>query len=150
VRALATASLDPAERRVLGRFVGLLQEKFAEELDAVWLYGPRARRERPQTQSELRLLVLLRHSSRSDRVTALELLWQAALAEQATESYFSIRVADRASAERRRAIDEFVARDVEPDGIVLFTSPAAAPYGPRRPSWRSTQTRHIGRGGFQG
>jgi hypothetical protein len=78
--------------------------------------------------------VLLRHSSRSGRVTALELLWQAALAEQASESYFSIRVADRASAERRRAIDEFLARDVEPDGIVLFTSRTAAPYGPRRPS----------------
>jgi hypothetical protein len=62
--------------------------------------------ERPETESELRLLVLLRHSSRSDRVTALELLWQAALAKQANESYFAIRVADRASAERRRAIDD--------------------------------------------
>jgi hypothetical protein len=58
--------------------------------------------------SELRLLVLLRNSSRSDRMTALELLWQAALAERATESYFSIRSADRASAERRRAVDEFL------------------------------------------
>jgi hypothetical protein len=78
--------------------------------------------------------MLVRPSSRSDRVMALELLWQAALAEQATGSYFSIRVADRASAERRRAIDDFLARDVEPEGIVLFTNPTAAPYGPRAPS----------------
>jgi hypothetical protein len=90
---------------------------------------------------------LLRRSSRSDRVTALDLLWQAALVEQATESYFSIRVADRASAERRRAIDEFLERDVVPDGIVLFTRGTAAPTG-RGPRSRSTQTTHIGHGGF--
>jgi hypothetical protein len=65
--------------------------------------------------------VLLRNSSRSDRMTALELLWQAALAERATESCFSIRVAHRASAERRRAMDEFLVREVQTDGIVLFT-----------------------------
>jgi hypothetical protein len=57
----------------------------------------RAPAERPQAESELRL----RNSSRSDRMTALELLWQAALAERATESCFSIRIAHRASAERR-------------------------------------------------
>jgi hypothetical protein len=50
-------------------------------------------------------MVLLRHSSRNDRVTALELLWQAAVAEGATQSYCAIRVADRAAPERRRAID---------------------------------------------
>jgi hypothetical protein len=101
-------------------------ERSRRELEAVWLYGPRARRERPQTQSELRLLVLLRHSSRSDRVMALELLWQAALAEQATGSYFSIRVADQASAERRRAIDKFLAPDVEPEGGSFYL-PARPP-----------------------
>jgi hypothetical protein len=120
VPSLATASLDAAERRALQRFIGLLRERFAEDLDEVWLYGPRARGERPQDESELQLLVLLRDSSRSDRVTALELLWRAALAERASESYFSIRIADRASAQRRRALDEFLAREVESDGIVLF------------------------------
>ena len=50
----------------------------------------------------------------------MELLWQAALAERASESYFSIRIADRATPERRRAMDEFIAREVEPDGIALF------------------------------
>jgi hypothetical protein len=126
VRALATASLDDAERRALQRFVRLLRMKFAEDLDAVWLYGPCARGERPQDESEVQLLVLLRDSSRGDRVTALELLWEAAMAERATESYFSIRICDRASAERRRAMDEFLQREVEPDGIVLFTRPGSA------------------------
>jgi hypothetical protein len=108
--------------------VGLLRDRFAEDLDAVWLYGPRARGERPQDESELRLLVLLRNSSRSsNRMTALELLWQAALAERATESYFSIRVSDRASPERRRAIEEFLAREVEPGGIALFAGSGRAP-----------------------
>jgi hypothetical protein len=93
----------------------------------VALRAARARGEHPQTESELRLLVLLRHPSRSDRVTALDLLWQAALVEQATESYFSIRVADRASAERRRAIDEVLARDV--------IHPRDRPPNWPRPSW---------------
>jgi hypothetical protein len=75
-------------------------------------------------------MVLLRHSSRSDRVTALELLWQAALAER-VESYFSIRVSDRASPERQRAIDEFLAREVEPDGIALFARPRPPPGSPQ-------------------
>jgi hypothetical protein len=70
--------------------------------------------------------VLLRDSSRSDRVTALEPLWEAAMFERATESYFSIRICDRASAERRRAMDEFLLREVEPDGIVLFTRTRSA------------------------
>ena len=132
--SLATASIDAAERRALERFVGLLRKRFAEDLDAVWLYGPRVRGEPLQDESELQLLVLLRHSSRGDRVTALELLWQAALVEGASESYLSIRVADRASPERRRAIDEFLACEVEPDGIALFARPGPEPDGARTAS----------------
>ena len=64
--SLATASIDAAERRALERFVGLLRKRFAEDLDAVWLYGPRVRGEPLQDESELRLLVLLRRSSRGD------------------------------------------------------------------------------------
>jgi hypothetical protein len=125
VPSLASVSLDAAERRALRRFVGLLRDRFAEDLDAVWLHGPRVRNELLQDEAELKLLVLLRHSSRSDRVAALDLLWQAALAEGATESYLSIRIADRVSPERRRAVDEFLAREVEPDGIALFARPRA-------------------------
>jgi hypothetical protein len=57
VPSLATASLDATERRALERFVDLLRERFAEGLEAVWLYGPRAGGARPQDESELRLLV---------------------------------------------------------------------------------------------
>jgi hypothetical protein len=80
---------------VLRRVVGLLREQSAEDLDAVWLSRPRARGERPQDESELQLPGLLRDSFRSKRLTALELLWRATMAERATE-YFSIRIADRA------------------------------------------------------
>jgi hypothetical protein len=135
VSSLPTASLDAAERRALERFVGLLRKRFAEDLDAVWLYGPRIREEPARDESELQLLALLRQSSRSDRVKALELLWQAALAERATQSYLSIRVSDRASPERRRAIDEFLAREVEPDGIALYARSGLAPGRARDPTW---------------
>jgi hypothetical protein len=134
VSSLATASLDAFERRALERFVGLLRKRFAEDLDAVLLYGPRVRGEPPQDESELKLMVLLRSSSRGDRVTALELLWQAALAERASESHFSIRISDRASPERRRALDEFMAREVEPDGIALFARSGTGPGGARGPT----------------
>jgi hypothetical protein len=127
VPSLATGCLDTAERRALERFVGLLRTRFAEDLDAVWLYGPRVRGEPLQDQSELQLMVLLGRSSRGDRVTALDLLWQAALAEGATRSYLSIRICDRASPERRRAVDEFIAREIEPDGIALFARSRPAP-----------------------
>ena len=79
-------------------------------------------------------MVLLRHSFRGDHVTALELLWQAALAERASESYFAIRVADRASPERRRAIDDFLAREIELDGIALFARCGPAPGAVREPT----------------
>ena len=134
VSSLATASLDAAERRALRRFIALLRKRFAEDLDAVWLHGRRIRGEPPQDESELQVMVLLRHSSRGDRVTALELLWQAALVERASESYFSISVADRAAPERRRALDEFLGREVEPDGIALFARSAQAPGRARTPT----------------
>jgi hypothetical protein len=149
VPSRATASLDAAGQRALQRFVGLLRKRFAEDLYAVRLYGPRVHGELQQGECELQLLVLLRHSSRSDRVTALELLWQAALAERASESYLSIRISDRASPERRRALDEFMAREIEPDGIALFarsgpapvTEPAARPRAGRLTSPESRSRR---------
>ena len=124
VPALEIPSLDPAERRALERFVGLLRHRFSANLEAVLLFGLHADGE--PDGSKVRLLVLLEESSRSDRVAALELLWQAAVAERATEHYFSIRITDRAAARRSRAIDEFLARKVEPDGIVLFARPGSA------------------------
>jgi hypothetical protein len=51
VPSLATACLDAAERRALQRYVGLLRKRFADDLDAVWLYGPRVRGECCRTSS---------------------------------------------------------------------------------------------------
>jgi predicted nucleotidyltransferase len=41
--ALADAALDDQEREVLDRFVAALREEYGRDLDAVWLYGSRAR-----------------------------------------------------------------------------------------------------------
>jgi hypothetical protein len=127
--SLATASLDAAERRGLRRLSVCCERGSPEGLDAVWLFGRRVRGEPLQDESELQLMVLLRHSSRSDRVTALELLWQAALAERALQNYLSIRMSDRATPEHRRALKEFIAREIEPDGIALFARSGPAPDG---------------------
>jgi hypothetical protein len=52
VLSLATASLDAAERRALQKLVGLLRRRIAEDLDAVWLYGPRVRGEPLRDESD--------------------------------------------------------------------------------------------------
>jgi hypothetical protein len=57
----------------------------------------------------------------------------AALAE-GVESYFSNRVSDRASPKRQHAIDEFLAREVEPDGIALFARSRPPPGGATKPT----------------
>jgi hypothetical protein len=41
--ALADAALDEREREVLDRLVRALVDEYGDDLDGVWLYGPRAR-----------------------------------------------------------------------------------------------------------
>jgi predicted nucleotidyltransferase len=44
---LADAALDESEREVLDRLVRELVDEYGDDLDGVWLYGSRARGERP-------------------------------------------------------------------------------------------------------
>ncbi len=56
--ALAAATLSEAERRTVRRFVAMLDEALGDDLRAVWLYGSRARGERPHPESDVDLLVI--------------------------------------------------------------------------------------------
>src|SRR3954468_18509215 len=58
--ALADAALDERECELLDRFVSALREQYGDDLDAVWLYGSRARGERPHGESDIDLLVITR------------------------------------------------------------------------------------------
>lgn len=56
--ALAQASLSDAERRVLTRLVPRLEAELGDELQAIWLYGSRARGEPPHDESDIDLMLI--------------------------------------------------------------------------------------------
>jgi hypothetical protein len=49
---LDDAALEQPERELLDRFVVALEQAYGDDLDAVWLYGSRARGERPHDESD--------------------------------------------------------------------------------------------------
>lgn len=120
---LATASLDPRERRALERLVEMLKSELGQDLHAVWLFGSRARGEQPGEESDIDLLILTRGGWGDDSMRVVELLFQAADAEGVSPVYFSTHVRDRAWVEGRRAIESFFIQEVDRDKIVLFGEP---------------------------
>jgi predicted nucleotidyltransferase len=118
--SLATTSLSPAERRAVDRFLGLLQEEFGPDLRAVWLYGSRARGERPGPESDVDLLVVATRGQPNDRRRVFELAYEAAEAEGLNPVFFSAKLYDPDLIAQRRAIRSFFMQEVDRDKIVLF------------------------------
>jgi predicted nucleotidyltransferase len=118
--SLATASLSPAERRAVERFVGLLQEEFGPDLRAVWLYGSRARGERPGPESDVDLLVVAARGRLNDDLRVIELGYKAADAEGLNPAFFSTKLYDPDLIAQRREIRSFFFQEVDRDKIVLF------------------------------
>lgn len=120
--ALAAATLSPAERRTVGRFVDVLQGELGDDLRAVWLYGSRARGERLHPDSDVDLLVIAdggheRHSRR-----AMNLSEEAAYAEDESPFTYSVHVHDPEWLRRRREIESFFIAEVDRDKLVLAGS----------------------------
>ena len=119
--ALADAALDERERALLDRLVAALEEEYGEDLDAVWLYGSRARGERPHDESDIDLLVVTRRE-RDDKAL-IPTVWRV-LSELGNPRVFvDPRQRSRAWVEDRRAIDSFFLRDVDRDKVVLYGRP---------------------------
>ena len=95
-----------------------MRERFADDLDAVWLYGSRARGEPPQAESDVDLIVLLADPSDANHLDSIRLSHVAADAE-GVSTYFSVKVYDRGWVEGRRAIRSFFIKEVDRDKIVL-------------------------------
>lgn len=122
VGSVANASLSDRERRVVDRLLALLESELGEELTGVWLYGSRARGERPGPASDIDLLVITRGGRERDFRRVNELAMDAAEAEGVDPFRVSTRVADPAWIEGRREIDSFFIREVDRDKIVLAGS----------------------------
>jgi predicted nucleotidyltransferase len=118
---LADAALDERERELLGRFVAALGEVYSDDLDAVWLYGSRARGERAHEDSDVDVLVITR-SDRDDEAL-IPTLWHVLDQMGNPRILVDPRQRSRAWVEDRRAIDSFFLRDVDRDKIVLYGGP---------------------------
>jgi predicted nucleotidyltransferase len=119
--ALADAALDEREREVLDRFVDALVDEYGDDLDAVWLYGSRARGERRHDESDIDVLVVTR-SERDDRAL-IPMLWRVLNDLGNPWVLVDPRQRSRAWVEDRRAIDSFFLRDLDRDKIVLHGRP---------------------------
>jgi predicted nucleotidyltransferase len=119
--SLATASLTSLERRVLDRFVALLESELGDNVHAVWLYGSRARGEQPGEDSDIDVLLLVHVRSDGDQLRALELRDEAAR-EEGEHVPISVKVFDVDWLRGRRELDSFFIREVDRDKVVLLGS----------------------------
>jgi predicted nucleotidyltransferase len=117
--SLAAASLSERERRILDRFAVMLRDALGEDLRAVWLYGSRARGERPHSDSDVDLLVIADGDHERNRDAALALSAQAAEAEGESPFTYSVHTYSTDWLRARREIESFFIQEVDRDKIVL-------------------------------
>lgn len=122
---LASAALSESERRALDRLVERLEDEFGDDLEAVWLYGSRARGD-ARADSDIDMVVVTAAGQHDDgRVR--ELLELAAEAEGLYWMLFSVRVVSPAWIAERRAVEAFFLKEVDRDKIVLKGGEVEAP-----------------------
>ena len=118
--ALAETSLTEDERAVVERLVALMRDRFGRRLRSVWLYGSRARGERPGPESDIDLLVIADPADDWDDVLTALLLVDRAAEELDTERpIVSIKVHDPEWLRGRREIESFFVQEVDRDKVVL-------------------------------
>jgi predicted nucleotidyltransferase len=117
--SLSDATLSALERRVLERFVRLVREEFEDELRSIWLFGSRARGEKPGPESDVDVLIVIRGANLETHFRTVRLMDQAAEAEGANPVFFSASVYDPQRVEQRREIRSFFIQEVDRDKIVL-------------------------------
>lgn len=119
---LAGATLSDAERRTVQRFVAMLRDALGDDLLAVWLYGSRARGERPRADSDVDLLVIAVGDGERHQRLALDLSEEAAIAEGESPFTYSVHVYDPEWLRGRREIESFFIGEVDRDKLVLAGS----------------------------
>ena len=120
---LDQASLNERERGTVERLVELLSEELGADLRAVWLYGSRARGERPSPESDVDLLIIAEGGWDRYERRAIELMFQAADEQEIAPTWFSIKTFGPEWVEDRRSIRSFFIQEVDRDKIVLFGEP---------------------------
>jgi predicted nucleotidyltransferase len=121
VATLEQARLGADERRVIEQWIERLRS--AIDLDAVWLFGSRARGEGGGEDSDVDLLVITRGDPEGDRGRVWELIDEVAREMGVNPAAYVPHTWDRAWLENRRAIDSFFVQELDRDKIVLFGGP---------------------------
>ena len=98
-----------------------LRERYGSDLDAVWLYGSRARRERTHDESDIDLLVVTREERGDEEL--FRIVWH--VQEELGKPWVLIdpRQRSRDWVEDRRRIASFFLQEVDRDKIVLHGTP---------------------------
>lgn len=117
---------------MLDRLVGRTKHEFGDRLVSVWLFGSRARGERPSPDSDVDVLVVIRGRSRDDADRVAELLDEAAAGEQASPDSFSLHVHDPEWVAGRREAESFFMQEVARDAVVLAGEGVKGPPTPTR------------------
>jgi predicted nucleotidyltransferase len=116
VPVLAETARDERERE---RLVAELVRVYGDQLDAVWLYGSRARGERTYDESDIDVLVVTR--GQVDDKPVIPAVRR--VLDQLGNPRIDARQRSQASVEDRRAIDSFFVRDVDRDKVLLHGRP---------------------------
>lgn len=118
---LADASLSAEERKLLEGFVEAMRTRLEGELHAAWLFGSRARAEKPSRESDVDVLVLVEDASWDGRMRVRKMLDDVAheLGMEALTWSFSVHVHTPEWLEQRREIHSFFLAEVDRDKIVL-------------------------------
>jgi predicted nucleotidyltransferase len=119
--SLGNASLGAAERALLEGFVAELDVRLGDRLHGVWLFGSRARGERPSQESDVDVLVLVEDASWERKTAIHDTLQEVALGLglQALTWSFSVHINTPAWLAQRREVESFFIAEVDRDKIVL-------------------------------
>jgi len=122
--ALAETSLGADERALLERFVEELRGRLEDKLQAVWLFGSRARGEEPSQESDVDVLVLVEDASWDGRMLVRKVLDEAAreLGLDALTWSFSVHVHTPEWLAQRREIRSFFIAELDRDKVLLCGS----------------------------
>jgi len=122
--ALAETSLGADERALLERFVEELRARLEDKLQAVWLFGSRARGEEPSQESDVDVLVLVEDASWDGRMLVRKVLDEAAreLGLDALTWSFSVHVHTPEWLAQRREIRSFFIAELDRDKVLLCGS----------------------------
>jgi type I restriction enzyme R subunit len=119
---LGDTSLTEAERTTIERFIERTQESLGTDLDAIWLYGSKARGD-AKDGSDIDLLVLARGGREGHRKAIVGLARELETLDGDGRAVLSATVQDREWLAERRETEDFFIRDVDRDKIVLFGAP---------------------------